>query len=299
MQILRKRASTSNILRLMLRDSSTGAGLTGLTNASSGLIISTIADVESSATAYTAGGSTIETISTLGTFAAPTATKCRFKEVDATNHPGLYELQFADARFAVSNARALRVSISGATGLLTRDLTVQLTSFDPDDAIRAGLTSLPNANAEASGGLPTLSAAQASNGTIQANVHRWLTGTPNSLQSGRVDSYIGAITAGVIAAASFASGALDAVWSTATRTLTAFGFSVTIGTNSDKTGYTLTSAYDAAKTAAPASDTSAIKVKTDQLAFDGNGYVRTDINAVNDVVITGTGVAGSDEWRPV
>lgn len=100
-------------------------------------------------------------------------------------------------------------------------------------------TALPNAAAEASGGLPTLSAAQASNGTIQANVHRWLTGTPNALQSGRVDSYLGAVAAGVIAAASFAANALDAVWSTATRTLTAFGFSVTVGTNNDKTGYSL------------------------------------------------------------
>ena len=45
--------------------------------------------------------------------AAPTATKCRFKEVDATNHPGVYEFQFADARFAVSNAKRLVISASG------------------------------------------------------------------------------------------------------------------------------------------------------------------------------------------
>lgn len=42
----------------------------------------------------------------------------------------------------------------------------------------------------------------------------------------------------------------SAVWAAGSRTLTAFGFSVTVGTNSDKTGYALTSAYDAAKTAA-------------------------------------------------
>ena len=49
----------------------------------------------------------------------------------------------------------------------------------------------------------------------------WLGGTPNALQSGRVDSYLGAVASGAIAAASFASGALDAVWSTTTRLLTA------------------------------------------------------------------------------
>lgn len=56
------------------------------------------------------------------------------------------------------------------------------------------------------------------------NIATWLGSAPNALQSGRIDAYIGAIASGVIAAASFASGALDAVWSVATRTLTAFGF---------------------------------------------------------------------------
>lgn len=77
---------------------------------------------------------------------------------------------------------------------------------------------------------------------VQSDVEAWRLAQPNALQSGRVDAYIGAVASGVIAAASFASGALDAVWSTATRTLTAFAFSVTVGTNNDKTGYTLSSA---------------------------------------------------------
>ena len=88
-----KNGQGSIIIRAKLLDSSstTGAGLTGLLFSSTGLIISTIADNEATATAYTAAGSTTETITTLGTYAAPTATKCRFKEVDATNHKGLYE----------------------------------------------------------------------------------------------------------------------------------------------------------------------------------------------------------------
>src|SRR5687767_11917255 len=111
-----KRSQASVILRVKIRDSSQsdGRGLTGLTSASTGLRISTIADNEATATAYTVAGSTIEGITTFGTYAAPTATKCRFKEVDATNHPGVYELQFADARFAVASAKSLLVSLSGA-----------------------------------------------------------------------------------------------------------------------------------------------------------------------------------------
>ncbi len=151
-----KRGQTSIILRVKLRNSSvtTGAGLTGLLFSSTGLIISTIASNEATATTYTAAGSTTETITTLGTYAAPTATKCRFKEVDATNHPGLYEIHLADARFAVANARHLLVSISGATNLAQCDVLVPLTDYDPYDAVRAGLTALPNAAADAAGGLP-------------------------------------------------------------------------------------------------------------------------------------------------
>ncbi len=119
---------TSLVLRFKLLDSSSAAGdgLTGLTISSAGLIISTIADNEATATAYTQAAGKLETITTLGTFATPTATKCRFKEVDATNHPGLYEVQIANARWAVSNARSVVVTISGATDLAECDAEIQL-----------------------------------------------------------------------------------------------------------------------------------------------------------------------------
>jgi hypothetical protein len=120
----RTNGQTSNILQVRLLNSVTGAPMTGLTSASSGLIISTRADVEAAATAYT--GSNLETVTTLGTFAAPTSGKARFREVDATNHKGLYEIQIADARFAVSNAKRLVISISGVTNLHPTDLIVVL-----------------------------------------------------------------------------------------------------------------------------------------------------------------------------
>src|SRR3954471_3159877 len=112
-----KNGQGSIVLRAKLLDTSStvGAGLTGLTSGSSGLIISTIADNEATATTYTQAGSTIETITTLGAYAEQPATKCRFKEVDSTNHKGIYEFQFADARYAVSNAKSLLVSVSGVS----------------------------------------------------------------------------------------------------------------------------------------------------------------------------------------
>ena len=118
---------TSVILRVKLLNSSvsTGAGLTGLVYNSTGLNISAIKLNEATTTSYTTAGSTIETITTLGTYAAPTATKCRFKEVDATNHPGVYEIQLADARFA--STTGVVVSISGATNLAQCDIEVECT----------------------------------------------------------------------------------------------------------------------------------------------------------------------------
>ena len=152
MQLIRRHSSTSNILRVVLRSSATGAGLTGLAHDTSGLIISTVCDNEASATTYTVAGSTIETVASLGTFATPTATKCRFKEVDSTNHPGLYELQFADARFAVASAKQLDISISGAANLLRRGVTIQLDSVPATDGTGAALPTAAE-NAEQVDGL--------------------------------------------------------------------------------------------------------------------------------------------------
>jgi hypothetical protein len=180
MHAIRKNGATSNVLRATLRSSSTGGGLAGLTPSSSGLIVSAIADNEATAVAYTAAASTIETIATLGTYAAPTATKCRFKEVDATNHPGLYEIQLADARYAVAGAKVLRVAVSGAAGLLAKDVVVQLSAADLDDGVRLGLTALPGAAAAAAGGLFTRGTGagqinQDANGRIDVNLVASLT----------------------------------------------------------------------------------------------------------------------------
>ena len=155
-----KRGQGSVVLRVKILDSAatTGAGKTGLTYQSSGLIVATIADNESTAIAYTVTAGNVESISTLGTYAAPTSGKCRFKEVDSTNHKGIYEIQLADARYAASNAKSLLVSVSGATGAAETDVVIPLRDLDPYDSVRAGLTSLPNAAAAGANGLPTLDA---------------------------------------------------------------------------------------------------------------------------------------------
>lgn len=83
-------------------------------------------------------------------------------------------------------------------------------------------------------------------GHVHADLKEWLGVAPNALQSGRVDSYVGALAAAVITTAAWAAGAIDAaaiaadaigasefaqgaadlVWSSAARTLTALGFNL-------------------------------------------------------------------------
>src|SRR3990167_6384375 len=265
---LRKHSSTSNLIRFTLKNSSTGVGLTGLSSASSGLIISTIADNEATATAYTVTGSTIETITTLGTYAAPTATKCRFKEVDATNHKGLYEFQFADARFSVASAKRLIISATGATNLLDADYEIQLTQIDMYDSVRAGMTALPNAAAEAAGGLYTRGTgagqiAQDANGNIRANMDTIKTqavtcaagvmvlasvGTAatSTAQSGDAFALIGAAGAGLTALGDTRLANLDAAITSRMATYTqptgflAATFPTTVASTTNITGGTIT-----------------------------------------------------------
>jgi hypothetical protein len=109
--------------------------------------------------------SNVETITTNGTYSAPTASKCRFKEVDSTNHKGVYEIQIADARYNVSSAKSLLISISGATNAAETDVVIPLRDLDPYDAVRAGLTSLPNVASGSAGAIIT-----SGTGTAQLSV---------------------------------------------------------------------------------------------------------------------------------
>ena len=156
----RANGATSNLERVFLyKDSGATAGTEGdpilsISAATSGLIISTICDNEASPTTYTALSSNIET-ATAATYAAPTAGKCRIVELDSVNLPGCYELQFADARYAVTSAKFLDIVVTGATDLATTHCRVFLDVLD-----EAGLRSaigLASANLDTQlGNIPTV-----------------------------------------------------------------------------------------------------------------------------------------------
>lgn len=76
-------------------------------------------------------------------------------------------------------------------------MPADVVAIDPFDAVRAGMTALPNANAEAAGGLYTRGAGagqinQPSNGTVDANVTLWRGSQPAalSINSGLVQTML-------------------------------------------------------------------------------------------------------------
>lgn len=69
-----------------------------------------------------------------------------------------------------------------------------------------------------------------------SDLQLWRGQQPNALASGRVEVLLGAVTNGVIAAASFASNALDAVWSATTRLLSA-GTNIVLAKGTGVTGF--------------------------------------------------------------
>lgn len=205
---------TSIVLRVVILDSTvaTGAGKTGLTNATSGLNISAIADSEGTAATYTAAGSTIDTIVSLSVYSNPTAGHCRFKEVDATNLPGLYELQLENTRYAVSNARSLVIFITGAAGAAPCRVCIPLRAVDPYNA-NFGLTNLDAAVSTRS----TYAGADTAGTTT-------LLGRLTTTRAANLDN----LDAAISTRSTYAGGAVASVTSP-----------VTVGTNNDKTGYSL------------------------------------------------------------
>lgn len=206
----RKNGSTSVKERITVRSSTTGNGFTGLTSATSGLIVSTICDNEATPTVYTVAGSTIETITTPGTYANPTATKCRLKLLDDTNNPGEIEIQLADARYAVSGAKFLTITLSGVTGMLQSKTTIQLTAVDPDDAVKFGMTRVVANVDQILGVAPTLDANNVLNvstkyvgGTLQtgadvgANTAASAIRTALGLASANLDTQLTAISSAI------------------------------------------------------------------------------------------------------
>jgi hypothetical protein len=187
MKLLKLKGITNVTLLVFVQDSSatTGAGLTGVTASMlTGHYIRveddndvtltefTISDIVGTGTVHTDGG--IEEIS--------------------GNVPGWYRLDIPDAAFA-TGASEVGISLvdAGSNDIAQVTIEIQLVDVDLTDTVRMGLTSLPNAVAEAAGGLYT-------RGTGAGQI--------NQDVNGRVDSNVAATNSGVITATSIATDAI-------------------------------------------------------------------------------------------
>lgn len=116
MKLLRKVGSTSQILQVFIRDSSSGigSGLAGLTNGTSGLTAYYHRDSDTTATAIS-----LVTM-TVGTF-----TSSGFKEIDSSNMPGWY--QFCPPNAALNTGAAnVGFHLKGATNMAPLPVEIDL-----------------------------------------------------------------------------------------------------------------------------------------------------------------------------
>lgn len=187
-----KKGSTDVTRYVMLRDSTAGTPETGYTITSLDL-------------QYTRNQSTpAAKVDATALAATNTAHTDNYAiQVDATSSPGLYRIDWPDAAFATGADKVILV-VSG-TGLDPAVEEIELVNYDPADAVRLGLTALPNAAADAAGGLPISDAGGLDLDTqILTNINTIKTKT-DFLPSATAGSAGGVMIAGSNAATTFAT----------------------------------------------------------------------------------------------
>lgn len=186
------KGSTSVILDIFIQDSTafatTGAGLTGLVFNSASLTCY-----------YHRNTAAVATAVTLVTMTVGAFTSSGFAEIDGTNMPGWYQLCLPNAAFA-SGATMVSVILQGAANMRAFCFDIELTATDNQDAVRGGMTALPNANAEAAGGLYTRGTGagqinQTANGIIEADP--WNITVPGAYAAGKAGYAVGNLPSAV------------------------------------------------------------------------------------------------------
>lgn len=174
--------STSKIVEVTLRDSTTGGGKTGIAYGS----------VTAS---YVREGGTRTAITLASGAAGDSYSSGKWAEVDSTNCKGLYQLHIPNAAIA-AGVEAVTITLQ-ATGVIDKHVRIKLRATNVQDAVRGGMSALPNAAADAAGGLPISDAGgldlDTFLGRITANV-----ATSAALATAQADLDIITGTAGVL-----------------------------------------------------------------------------------------------------
>lgn len=264
----RTKGATSVSLEFRLADATTGAAKMAL-------------DVTTLKLQYHRPGEAPGTATSLTALAAATTgwTSYGAREVDGTNSPGVYRVDAPNAAFA-TGADEVVLTVTGSA-IQPASRLIDLVAVNTRDAVRFGLSSLPNAAAAASGGLPTIGA------TI-----------PNATAGSSGGLFIAGTNAATTVTTSFTttftgnlSGSVGSVTSP-----------VTVGTNNDKTGYSaaatnLPTKYPASLAAADVTGTIPASLSgTQTFAMVGNitGNVSGSVGSVTGAVGSVTGNVGGN-----
>lgn len=174
-----KKGATSQSIYFDALDSTSSTG-----GRKTGLVFNT-----ASLTAYYVRNQNTAVSITLATLAAANTawSSGGFKEVDATNMPGIYRLDVPDAAFA-TGADSVAIVIKGATGMVQASCDVQLVdNVESDTFARLGAPAGASVSADVA----------AVKGVL-----------PSALVSGRIDASVGAMAAAVLTATAIASDAI-------------------------------------------------------------------------------------------
>ena len=264
MKLKIKAGTTSKRIKVFIQDSSatTGAGLTGLVFNTASLTAYYIKDGDSATTVITL------VTATLGTY-----TSGGFKEVDATNMPGVYEIGIPNA--AIVSGNCTHIFLRGAANMAQLPIEIELDAVDYQDAVRFGLTAMPNVASGSAGALLTsgTGAAQLATtsglvtlagvthtGAVIPTVTDVATKTGYSLSAGGVQAIWDALTSALTTVGSIGKLFVDNINATISSrstyaggdtagtatllsriasALTITSGKVTVGTNDDKAGYSL------------------------------------------------------------
>jgi hypothetical protein len=207
-----KAGTTSLSLGVIVYDntSTTGAGLSGITHASSGLVFEYRRDGQSSWTSVTPVSKTLGTYTSGGIVADG-------------SRAGRYEVDIPDAVLA-AGAKTAYVCLRGVTNMHPVDIEIELDAVDYQDAVRFGLSALPNASAGANGGLPT--------GDNSGRVLLQPTQTGVTIPTVQTVELVNELAAGALSANGLEDVIASATWSmltTATWPNNSFGERVLVG----------------------------------------------------------------------
>lgn len=126
-------SSAEVVHHVYIENSATGAGRTGLAHDTSGLIGGMMI--------FGSGGIavTFETIATLGEYEEPSSdAHVRFKEIDASNLPGFYEIHLPLAYFASTGQELFTLVLRGAANMKQTNVTIQKNAPVAADGLMAG-----------------------------------------------------------------------------------------------------------------------------------------------------------------